>query len=263
MSQAEIGAYILALLEQWASKDLKAIPDHPRTLRRIARGPFPASVRHKFVSVEINGEAYLRNERLAEEWVSAKAEHAARVNGGKRRRGCSSATSSAAAEHPAQGQLHARGYPPPEPEPEPEEAHTGRVVLPSAETDPIVAALVQACRQDPGLLDDRLAREFAETAEKLKAANADVSLQELAQMILEFGRWHFEVDFPGHRATIARFRDKWGAFLQYRQEPPQACSRSSAAAQVGGKPPDTEEYRRYVEKVNRETDEFFESVSKK
>jgi hypothetical protein len=120
----------------------------------------------------------------------------------------------------------------------------------ASETEPILGALADACKQDLTMLTSRLAREFADTAESLRSANEDLSERELAQTILEFGQWYYEIDFPGHRPTIARFRDKWGAFLQYRAEP----HTGNVASQVGAQLPDTEEYRRYVADANRDID---------
>lgn len=83
---AEHGAYLLALLAQWQSQDLQAIPDDPVRLLVICRGnDFSESVRRKFKSVKIDGQKYLRNERLAGEWGKAKNEHEARSKGGQLR----------------------------------------------------------------------------------------------------------------------------------------------------------------------------------
>jgi hypothetical protein len=86
MLPAELGAYLLALLEQWSSKEVQAIPDEPARLTRITGlAEFPQAVRVKFIAVEINGAKYLRNERLAREWDKAKREHDAKVQAGKLR----------------------------------------------------------------------------------------------------------------------------------------------------------------------------------
>ena len=83
---AELGAYLSALLAQWQSGDVKGIPNDPIRLAVVCRGSdFTCVVRNKFAVVEIGGHQYLRNERLAREWDKAKAEHDARVRGGKSR----------------------------------------------------------------------------------------------------------------------------------------------------------------------------------
>lgn len=81
--QAELGAYLQALLAQWQSKDLCAIPDDAARLSSICRGPMPKVVRSKFTAVTIEGAQYLRNERLAREWERAKQEHANRLRRAK------------------------------------------------------------------------------------------------------------------------------------------------------------------------------------
>jgi uncharacterized protein YdaU (DUF1376 family) len=72
--QAHLGAYLQALLGQWKSGDLQAIPADEETLSIICHGPLPDRVRAKFVEIDIDGRKYLRNERLASEWAKAKQE---------------------------------------------------------------------------------------------------------------------------------------------------------------------------------------------
>jgi uncharacterized protein YdaU (DUF1376 family) len=86
MLVGELGAYLAALLAQWQSGDLQAIPDDPARLARVCGGePFPPIVRAKFKSVDIDGARFLRNTRLATIWEKQKAAHEAQATGGKRR----------------------------------------------------------------------------------------------------------------------------------------------------------------------------------
>jgi uncharacterized protein YdaU (DUF1376 family) len=99
MLQVHLGAYLQAILAQWKSGDLQAIPADEETIRVICRGPMYARVRAKFTEIEVEGEKYLRNERLAAEWLNAKREYETRRNRGKagaegRRRAASSTTPS-------------------------------------------------------------------------------------------------------------------------------------------------------------------------
>lgn len=64
MTQAELGAYLQALIGQWKSRALQAIKDND-SLISLCRGPMTPEVRSKFISIEIEGVKYLRNEKLA------------------------------------------------------------------------------------------------------------------------------------------------------------------------------------------------------
>lgn len=84
MLPAELGAYLSAMLAQWQSANLQAIPDDEARLARICAGePFPAVVREKFERVIIDGKPYLRNIKLAGIWAKQKAVHDAQVIAGK------------------------------------------------------------------------------------------------------------------------------------------------------------------------------------
>src|SRR5262245_53242745 len=86
MQDAERGAYLSALLQQWQSGERQCVPDELERLRVICGGDgFTLAVREKFIEVEIDGRKYLRNERLANEWSRAFAEHQAKSYGGKQR----------------------------------------------------------------------------------------------------------------------------------------------------------------------------------
>lgn len=84
MLPAELGAYLSAMLAQWQSANLQAIPDNEARLARICAGePFPAIVREKFQQIIIDGKPYLRNKRLADIWKKQKAVHDAQAKAGK------------------------------------------------------------------------------------------------------------------------------------------------------------------------------------
>lgn len=74
-TQAEVGAYVLALIAQWSSRGEKAIPDDPENLKAICRGPMSARVRAKFETIEGTEAKGLRNQRLASEWDTAVRTH--------------------------------------------------------------------------------------------------------------------------------------------------------------------------------------------
>jgi uncharacterized protein YdaU (DUF1376 family) len=76
LSDTETGRYLWCLAAQWSSGDRCAIPNNSDRLRTICRGSDPGSeVLSKFEKVTIDGEEYLRNERLAEEWRKAQTEY--------------------------------------------------------------------------------------------------------------------------------------------------------------------------------------------
>lgn len=79
MLQAELGAYLQALLAQWRSGDLQAILDEPERLTAICRGPFSASVREKFKTIKVKGVNYLQNEKLKAIYDKQKITHENRV----------------------------------------------------------------------------------------------------------------------------------------------------------------------------------------
>lgn len=86
MLTSEVGAYLQALLAQWQTGELQAIPDDPERLSRICGGQyFTAAVRAKFKSIEIEGGLFLQNVRLAGIWKKQKAVHDAQVQAGKLR----------------------------------------------------------------------------------------------------------------------------------------------------------------------------------
>lgn len=85
MLMGELGSYLAALLSQWQSGDLQAIPDNEARLARICGGePFPPTVRLKFERIMIDGKPYLRNKKLATIWKTQKAVHEAQSKGGKK-----------------------------------------------------------------------------------------------------------------------------------------------------------------------------------
>lgn len=84
MLLSEIGAYLSAILAQWQSGSLQAIPDDESRLARICGGEaFPQAVRAKFKSIIIEDKPYLRNNRLARIWEKQKTAHDAQSTGGK------------------------------------------------------------------------------------------------------------------------------------------------------------------------------------
>jgi uncharacterized protein YdaU (DUF1376 family) len=86
MLVAEHGAYLLAMLAQWQTAKLQAIPDNSERLIKICGGkPMPPAVREKFISVVIDGEPYLRNEKLAAIWEHQKTRHDRQSEAGKLR----------------------------------------------------------------------------------------------------------------------------------------------------------------------------------
>ena len=79
MSQAELGAYLQALIQQWKSGDLQAIKDSPRAINIICRGRMISEVRNKFVPITVESAKHLRNIRLFEIYQDQQAKHKRRV----------------------------------------------------------------------------------------------------------------------------------------------------------------------------------------
>lgn len=79
LTAPECGRYLLLLLHQWGTKQAQLIPGDPERLRVICRGEDPGpQVLSKFVAV--NGG--FRNQRLADEWISARHEYDRKAEGG-------------------------------------------------------------------------------------------------------------------------------------------------------------------------------------
>jgi 5-methylcytosine-specific restriction endonuclease McrA len=72
-------------MAQWQSGDLQAIPDEHDVLVCICSGPMSVRVRKKFISITIDGDKYLQNERLAHEWQRAKTDYDKAVKGAAKR----------------------------------------------------------------------------------------------------------------------------------------------------------------------------------
>ena len=83
-SNEDTGKYLRCLLAQWHSKSRCAIPGDVESLRLICRGDPPSKrVLEKFDQVEIDGQKYLRNQKLCDEFKDSWREYAAKRRGGK------------------------------------------------------------------------------------------------------------------------------------------------------------------------------------
>jgi hypothetical protein len=79
LTAPECGRYLLLLLHQWGTKERQVIPQDAERLRIICRGEDPGSlVLSKFDPVE----GGFRNQRLADEWCSARQEYNHKAEGG-------------------------------------------------------------------------------------------------------------------------------------------------------------------------------------
>lgn len=115
LSGTETGHYLLLLCAQWDSKEAQSLPSNLERLTLICGGERPSAyVLAKFDEVTVGDQKFLRNQRLAEEWARATADHEGRVRGGKR-------TAERGAERPTErGAEHADSGTQSGPEPEPE-----------------------------------------------------------------------------------------------------------------------------------------------
>jgi uncharacterized protein YdaU (DUF1376 family) len=76
-SDVEVGQYVRLLLAQWRSRDAQLVQEG-RIIRLLSE-PLEPAVREKFTDIP----GGLRNERLAREWVKAKAAYQQRVEAGR------------------------------------------------------------------------------------------------------------------------------------------------------------------------------------
>src|SRR5262249_54750905 len=82
----ERGAYLNAMLAQWQSGELQAIPDDPARLAQICGLPeFPLVVREKFTEIRINGRQFLQQKRLKDIWAKQKNVYDAQARAGQHR----------------------------------------------------------------------------------------------------------------------------------------------------------------------------------
>lgn len=204
MLVSEIGSYLAAMLAQWQSGDLQAIPDDPARLARICGGePFPASVRTKFESIIINDKAYLRNTRLAKTWEKQKAAHKAQGGGGKR-----------GGKPPSKQGGNPQGNPDKNPEPITHNPDTQKVEPTVA---PLLAAYADACCFDLRSVDELRARRLSLSLDKLREMEPDLSDELLASDVRDCGRWHFEIHWPGRYMEPDWIPGKWKQFREWQK----------------------------------------------
>lgn len=207
---AELGAYLAALLAQWQSAELKAIPDDRARLVRICGGTdFTKPVRNKFVQVEIDQQPYLRNKRLAAIWDKQFAEHEAKVRGGKAR---ARQLAEVPAERPAllPAELpasRARAEKNPEP-------RTQNSQLRKESPEPLFAAFAQACCFDPAILDERMAVEVNSSISLLQAMEKTLSADALAVQVVECGKWHVTKHWVDHYPKPKDIPRLWKQFKE-------------------------------------------------
>jgi uncharacterized protein YdaU (DUF1376 family) len=113
MDCREVGQYILMLVAQWCaerSAERSAVRDAPGALKSILRGEeLSPSVRAKFERFDLDGCAYLRNQRMSKEIAHSQEEYETRRKGAER-------SAERSAERTPEGAL---SVPKPQPQPQP------------------------------------------------------------------------------------------------------------------------------------------------
>ena len=83
--------------------------------------------------------------------------------------------------------------------------------------DAIYAAIAEACQIDLQHCSYPLRRDVRAVREQLDAIEPELTLDDLAALVCQFGRWHFEIEWPGKHAKPLWIVDKWPRFKAWRQ----------------------------------------------
>jgi len=106
-----------------------------------------------------------------------------------------------------------------------------------ATVEPVFAAIAEACGLELGMLDRWTASDVNLLRSDLDSEG--LAAGELAALVLEFGHWHFDVDWKGHKATVKRMRDRWRVFKDWKKKNPN------------GKETEDERIARLIEETER------------
>jgi len=246
----QIGAYLLLLTCQWASKNRKIIPSDETVIRRIIRWDpgtlsgtdsdtkntlkwkeFWPKIRLKFDEIRLFDGVFLRNKRMAEEWDAAQSDYYGRVKGaestnaerGGKRGGKRGAERGGIRVHPE-----------PEPEPEPEQAKdslfgsgssSGAGFMPRAPAEKqngkppdsaLVAALLKAAALELDHCTEGDRADLARAVEFLRDRFPKQPDSQLVTWIGNFGDWFFNVEWPGKVPRLAWIPRDWPKFAKWK-----------------------------------------------